>query len=175
MHSEVGERLRVFQGDITALQVDAVVTAANSGLYGGGGVDGAVHNAAGPELVRASRQLAPCPAGRARVTSSFNLPGRFVIHAVGPVFSEFEKDAPVLASAYRSSLGLAALHDVESIAFPCISTGVYRFPPEAACQIACETVIQWLRDNESPHLVTFCCFEQRDVHLYSDRLQAFGV
>ncbi|MEL6105531.1 MAG: macro domain-containing protein [Planctomycetota bacterium] len=169
------ERLRIFQGDITSLEVDAVVTAANAALMGGSGVDGAVHDAAGPELVQASMQLAPCPAGQARLTASFGLSGRFVIHAVGPIFSSLKVDGPILSSAYRSSLGLASLHHVESIAFPCISTGVYRFPPDSACEIACDAVIQWLEQQETPHTVTFCCFEDRDVQLYRDRLRSFGV
>lgn len=172
MSSELSDRLRVFQGDITSLEVDAVVTAANSELRGGSGVDGAVHRAAGPELVTASMQLAPCPAGQARLTASFGLSGRFVIHAVGPIFDSLESDGPVLAEAYRSSLGLAALHRVKTLAFPCISTGVYRFPPEEACRIACDTVIDWLKPNESPVSVTFCCFEERDFRLYTDRLAA---
>ncbi|MEO1530049.1 MAG: macro domain-containing protein, partial [Planctomycetota bacterium] len=129
-----------------------------------------VHGAAGPELVRASMQLAPCPAGRARLTASFALPGRFVIHAVGPIFDNLEKDGPKLASAYRTSLDLAALHEVDSIAFPCISTGVYDFPHQEACDIACETVIRWLSENETPHRIVFCCFEDRDFQLYRERL-----
>lgn len=172
---KLSERLHIFQGDITSLHVDAVVTAANSALMGGSGVDGAVHDAAGPQLVEASMQLAPCPAGQARLTASFDLPGRFVIHAVGPIFSSLKADAPILSDAYRSSLGLAELHQVESIAFPCISTGVYRFPPEAACEIACDTVLQWLEQHDSPLAVTFCCFEERDVELYRDRLKGFVV
>ncbi len=133
--------LEVLVADITTLDVDAIVNAANSGLSGGGGVDGAIHRAAGPELAPAARAAGPCPTGQAVMTPGFRLPARYVIHAVGPVWSggQCDEDA-LLASCYARSLRLAADAGLRSIAFPCISTGVFGFPPERAAPIAVETV-----------------------------------
>ena len=175
MTYKIEDRIRLVQGDITQLDVDAVVTAANEALRGGGGVDGAVHGAAGPELVRASLALAPCPAGEARITDGFQLAARHVIHAVGPIFDSLDRDSPTLAGAYRSSLALAAEHQLETIAFPCISTGAYGFPADPACQIAINAVIDWLRNNELPRMVTFCCFLPEDFRRYQDRLDELGL
>ena len=160
------DRIKIATGDITRLQVGAVVTAANSELRGGGGVDGAIHRAAGPELLVASRALAPCPAGSARITPGFELSAKYVIHAVGPIYDEVQNADEVLASAYRTSLMLAAENDVEEIAFPCISTGIYGFPRESASEIAVETARTWLRENAKPTTVIFCCFLEEDVELY---------
>ena len=168
-------RIRLVMGDITDVDVDAIVTAANQGLCGGGGVDGAVHGAAGPELVRASMALAPCPAGDARITGAFDLSAKFVIHAVGPIFSSLDTDSPILSRAYRSALSLAAEHRVNSIAFPCISTGVFGFPAGPACEIAINTVSQWLKSNDHPEVVTFCCFEVPDYARYHERLSELGL
>lgn len=167
------ERIQVVQGDITQIDADLIVTAANSALRGGGGVDGAVHRAAGPRLLAASLALAPCPAGDARITDGFNLRARKVIHAVGPIFRELSSDREILAKAYQSSLSLAAEHAATSLAFPCISTGVYGFPQEPACDIAVTSVCQWLAANESPRNVIFCCFETQDFERYQRRLEAF--
>ena len=168
-------RISLVQGDITKLpQIDVVVAAANELLAGGGGVDGAIHHAAGPELVVASRKLAPCPAGQARITPGFELPAKFVIHAVGPIYSGSAGDGPTLASAYRSALSLAAESDAKSIAFPCISTGVYGYPQDEAANIAVDTVISWLSENESPQHVTFCCFLDADFQIYRARLSDPG-
>jgi O-acetyl-ADP-ribose deacetylase (regulator of RNase III) len=175
MTPSLESRIRIFVGDITTLEVDAIVTAANEQLRGGGGVDGAVHAAAGPQLVRASRELAPCPAGSAKITPAFNLKVHYVIHAVGPVFRDLATDANVLASAYQSSLALAVEHDLARVALPCISTGVYGFPAEAACQIAIETVVASLRRNDLPRVVTFCCFGDQDAKLYRRRLDELGI
>ncbi len=130
-------RIELLEGDITALAVDAIVNAANTTLLGGGGVDGAIHRAAGPELLAAARVLAPCPPGEARVTAGFRLPARWVVHTVGPVWrgGEADEDA-VLARAYRASLARAAEVDAQSVAFPCIATGAYGFPAERAARIA---------------------------------------
>lgn len=159
-------RMQVVTGDITDLDVDCVVTAANSSLCGGGGVDGAVHRAAGPELLAASRSLAPCPAGGAVITPGFKLRARYVIHAVGPIFSDLQRDSQLLANAYKSSLELACEKKLVSMAFPCISTGVYGFPKPQACSIAVETVSRFLSNHVLPKQVLFCCFSAEDADLY---------
>ena len=159
MATRIESRIRLFLGDITSLDCDAVVTAANDVHCGGGGVDGAVHGAAGPELVRASMALVPCPAGDARITAAYDLPAKFVIHAVGPIFRDLDTDHDTLANAYKSSLSIAAENDATSLAFPCISTGAFGFPADSACKIAIDTVMQWQRSNDLPQVVTCCCFE----------------
>ena len=175
MATPIESRIRLFLGDITSLDCDAIVTAANDALCGGGGVDGAVHDSAGPELVRASMALAPCPAGDARITDAFDLPAKFVIHAVGPIFRDADADHDTLANAYRTSLSLAADNDAVSLAFPCISTGAFGFPADSACEIAINTVAQWLRFNDLPQIVTFCCFEPDDHARYERRLNELGL
>jgi O-acetyl-ADP-ribose deacetylase (regulator of RNase III) len=168
--------MRLCNGDITQLDVDAIVTAANESLLGGAGVDGAVHDAAGPELVANSRQLAPCPAGEARITPGFRLASSYVIHAVGPIYVDGESgETETLAATYRSALAIAAENGVRTIAFPCISTGAYAFPNRLACRTAIDTVIAWLRENELPEIVTFCCFETVDENLYTERLEEVGI
>ena len=174
MAESVHSRMRIVVGDITTLGVDAVVTAANQALRGGGGVDGAVHRAAGPKLVAASQALAPCPAGGAKITPAFRLDARYVIHAVGPIFQSLQHDSETLASTYRSALSLATEHRVANVAFPCISTGVYGFPADAACEIAVRTVADWLSENMHPELVTFCCFSAPDAELYRERMQGLS-
>jgi O-acetyl-ADP-ribose deacetylase (regulator of RNase III) len=154
--------LSVVVGDITKLAVDAIVNAANSSLLGGGGVDGAIHDAAGPELREACRPLAPCPTGEARITPGFALPARYVIHTVGPVWQGGEHDeAALLASCYRASLELAVAHGVASIAFPAISTGAFRFPLRGACEIAVATVRAFVAKRGAPDDVRFCMFDAR--------------
>ena len=175
MISSLEGRIRLVQGDITRVEAEAIVTAANKALRGGGGVDRAVHLAAGPRLVEASMAQAPCPAGQARITDAFDLAARFVIHAVGPIFHDLEGDSSTLASAYRSSLTLAKENDAHSIAFPCISTGVYGFPPDAACVIATDTVLDWLKAHDIPETVTFCCFGEADYKRYKWRLEELGL
>ncbi|HTJ41592.1 MAG TPA: O-acetyl-ADP-ribose deacetylase [Kofleriaceae bacterium] len=151
--------MEVVVGDITKLAVDAIVNAANSSLLGGGGVDGAIHAAAGPQLKEACRPLAPCPTGEARITPGFALPAKYVIHTVGPVWQGGDDDeAELLASCYRASLALAVAHGVASIAFPAISTGAYRFPLRGACEIAAATVRAF---TGAPARVVFCMFDQR--------------
>lgn len=153
--------------DITTLAVDAIVNAANTALVPGGGVCGAIHRAAGPELAAACAKVAPCPTGEARVTPGFRLPARLVIHTVGPMWHGGNAGEPeLLASAYRSSLKLAQREGVESIAFPAISTGVYGYPLEDATTIAVETVRATLVHPESLRRVIFACFGQAALHAY---------
>ena len=157
------ERLRILVGDITRLEVDAIVNAANRSLLGGGGVDGAIHRAAGPELLEACRALGGCPDGEARITPGFRLPAKWVIHTVGPVWrGGGHGEDEVLASCYRNSMGLAAEHDVETLAFPAISTGVYRFPLERAFRIAVREVRAGL-ERHPFRSVTLVCFD-REAH-----------
>jgi O-acetyl-ADP-ribose deacetylase (regulator of RNase III) len=171
----IENRIRLVRGDITCVNADAVVTAANEALCSGGGVDGAIHDAAGPELLEASRVLAPCLAGSAKITNGFNLTARFVIHAVGPIFRDYEIDGAILAATYQASLSLAVENHVASIVFPCISTGAFGFPADEACEIAINTVVEWIRTNDSPIQVIFCCFESRDYALYQARLNQLGI
>ncbi len=168
-------RMSVVVGDITQLQVDAIVNAANQRMLGGGGVDGAIHRAAGSELFDACKavdEVSPgirCPTGEARITPGFELPARFVIHTVGPVYAGGKKnEAALLAGAYRSSLQRAADYGCRSVAFPCISTGVYSYPKPEAAHIAIETTRAWLEDHDLPQQVTFCCFANEDAKHYAD-------
>ena len=160
-------RLSVIEGDITKLAVDAVVNAANESLLGGGGVDEAIHRAAGPELLEECRTLGGCPTGEARITSAYNLPARYVIHTVGPVWqggAHGEDD--LLAACYRTAIGLATQSGSASVAFPAISTGVYRFPPTRAAEIAVRTVSAALDGQPLPDRVLFCCFDKGTADIY---------
>ncbi|AZO55579.1 O-acetyl-ADP-ribose deacetylase [Mesorhizobium sp. M8A.F.Ca.ET.057.01.1.1] len=173
--SATGDRISVHTGDITKLAVDAIVNAANSSLLGGGGVDGAIHRAAGPELEFECRMLNGCKTGDAKLTKGYRLPARHIIHTVGPVWQGGGKgEAELLASCYRRSLEIAFANDCRTIAFPAISTGVYRYPKAEATAIAVRTVGSFLARNTSPDTVTFCCFDEPTSELYRRAIAALG-
>lgn len=164
-------RIEVVQGDITQQRVDAIVNAANSSLLGGGGVDGAIHRAAGPELLAECRTLGGCPTGQAKITRGYRLPARYVIHTVGPVWhgGQANEDA-LLASCYRQSLALAVAHGVTTIAFPSISTGAYGFPVERAAPIAIETIADFLAQDATLEKVSVICFDAGTLRAYQAAL-----
>ncbi|MEC9344423.1 MAG: O-acetyl-ADP-ribose deacetylase [Pseudomonadota bacterium] len=169
----VAPPLSVVSADITTLEVDAIVNAANSSLLGGGGVDGAIHRAAGLELLAECRTLGGCETGDAKITGGHDLPARHVIHTVGPVWHGGDKGEPaLLASCYRRSLELAREHGLRSIAFTSISTGVYGYPKEEAAKIAVRTVAQCLTGTELPEQVFFCCFDDRAAELHRREIAA---
>ena len=171
MARSLPSRIQVVHGDITRLRVDAIVNAANESLLGGGGVDGAIHEAAGPGLQDECRKLGGCHTGQAKITAGHRLAARHVIHTVGPVYHGSPQNAAeLLRSCYRESLQLAAESGLESVAFPCISTGAYGYPKAEACEEAVSTVLQWLATNGLPRLVMFCCFDPEDAEVYRDRL-----
>ncbi|MBL7116167.1 MAG: O-acetyl-ADP-ribose deacetylase [Kiritimatiellae bacterium] len=161
--------MEIVQGDITTLNVDAIVNAANASLLGGGGVDGCIHRGAGPKLVAKCATLGGCKTGDAKITPGYNLPAKYVIHTVGPVWHGGKKGEPdLLASCYRRSLELTVEHGLRTIAFPSISTGVYRYPKDRACDIAVETVSAFLERHEEIEKVIFVCFSQEDFSLYRE-------
>lgn len=165
-------RIAIVDGDITKLEVDAIVNAANESLLGGGGVDGAIHRAAGPGLVDECRTLGGCPTGEARITKGYRLPARHVIHTVGPVWHGGGRgEDGLLAGCYRNSLELAAAHGLKTIAFPAISTGVYRFPPGRAAGIAVDTTAGFLAGDEVLEKVIFCCFGRASVEAHEAALK----
>jgi len=160
MASSPADRVSLHRGDITRLDVDAIVNAANEALLPGGGVCGAIHRAAGPQLAAACRPLAPCPPGGARLTPGFRLPARHVIHAVGPVWQGGGRGEPqTLAACYRSTLALCVEHGLDSVAFPAISTGIFGYPLEAATEVAVDAVLAHLVAHDGPLTVTFCVFD----------------
>jgi O-acetyl-ADP-ribose deacetylase (regulator of RNase III) len=160
--------IEIILGDITQIDVDAIVNAANTSLLGGGGVDGAIHRAAGPELLAECQALGGARTGEAKLTKGYRLNAKYVIHAVGPVWSGGKRREPqLLASCYERSLILARENEVRSIAFPSISTGAYRYPIEQAAEVAQITVREWLAAHELPERVVFCCFSERDRDVYA--------
>ena len=166
------KRMEAIQGDITKLKVDAIVNAANSRLLGGGGVDGAIHRAAGPELVKECAALGGCETGQAKITKGYNLHAKHVIHTVGPVWHGGDRDEDeLLTDCYRNSLALAVRHGLKTIAFPAISTGVYGFPAQRACMIAVGSVAQFLSQEPSIQKVIFVCFDAATYELYRRELE----
>jgi O-acetyl-ADP-ribose deacetylase (regulator of RNase III) len=166
-------RVSLLDGDITKVHLGAIVNAANTSLLGGGGVDGAIHRAAGPELLAECRTLGGCPTGEARITAGYRLPAEYVIHTVGPVWGGGDQGEPkLLASCYRNSLALATKHQVRNIAFPAISCGIYGYPIRDACQIAVRETLAYLDKNELPESVTFVCFGREIYDAYQAALNA---
>ena len=162
--------MKVFLADITKIEADAIVNAANSSLLGGGGVDGAIHKSAGSELLDECRKLNGCEIGQSKITSGYNLPAKCVIHTVGPIWNKTENSEVLLSNCYLSSLELAKTHDLKSIVFPCISTGVYEFPNDLACRIAISTCRKFLKNNDYKIEIIFCCFLKKDYDLYENYL-----
>lgn len=170
------ERILIVSGDITRLAVDAIVNAANSSLLGGGGVDGAIHRAAGPQLVEECRALGGCPTGQAKITKGYRLPARHVIHTVGPVWNGGDhNEDDLLASCYRNSLALAQQHGLRTLAFPAISTGIYGFPRERAARIAVAETRKFLATADLPEQVTFVCHDPETRAFYEAAVRAPGA
>lgn len=162
-------RIEIMQGDITKLSVDAICNAANRSLLGGGGVDGAIHRAAGPELLAECRTLNGCETGEAKITKGYRLPAKYVIHTVGPVYSGRQRDAELLRNCYINSLNLTKDNDIHSIAFPAISTGVYGYPKREAAEIAVKTAKAWLDDNAGYDIkICFVSFDSETYGIYQD-------
>ncbi len=167
-------RIKIIQADIATLNVDVIVNAANRALSGGGGVDGVIHRAAGPELLQACRQLGWCETGQAKITPGFRLSARYVIHAVGPVWQGGDKGEPeLLASCYRESLRLARQHDVKTIAFPAISTGAYGYPLKSAAKIAIHEVVIFLEQDQSLEIVFLVCFDHKAYETYLQMMNEY--
>lgn len=165
-------KIEVVIADITTLHVDAVVNAANNSLLGGGGVDGAIHRAAGPRLLEECRMLGGCETGKAKTTQGYNLPAAFVIHAVGPIWrGGHSGESSLLASAYTNSLLQSLHYDIKSIAFPAISTGAYSYPLHDACQIALNTIYQFLKNHSLPERVVLACFNKQVADIYDELLR----
>jgi len=172
MEKEISDMMEIMQGDITKLDVDAIVNAANRSLLGGGGVDGAIHRAAGPKLLEECRKLGGCNTGEAKITNGYNLKARHVIHTVGPVYSGKPEDSRLLSQCYFNSLQLALQNNLYSIAFPAISCGVYGYPVDDACRIAIDTVRRFLKEKKgSVTKVIFILFSSKDYDIYEKYLE----
>jgi O-acetyl-ADP-ribose deacetylase len=168
--------MRIILGDITKLEVDAIVNAANTSLLGGGGVDGAIHKAAGSELVHQCRLLGGCKVGDAKLTKGYNLPARFIIHTVGPVWRGGNNGEPeLLAECYRKCMQIAAQREFESLAFPCISTGIYKYPKALAGEIAVKICSEYIQKNGSSQRVIFCCFDRENYEIYERILSNYSL
>ena len=174
MKSDAVSRIEARQGDITRLEVDVIVNAANTSLLGGGGVDGAIHRAAGPHLLEECRAIGGCPTGEARITKGYRLPARHVIHTVGPVYRGTLRDRELLAACYRNSIELAVRHRLASIAFPAISCGVYGYPIAEACRVAVDTTVKCLEAHPGLRKVIFVLFSAGDLKVYQDHIAALG-
>jgi O-acetyl-ADP-ribose deacetylase (regulator of RNase III) len=172
MNAVKHEKIDIRTGDITQMAVDAIVNAANPSLRGGGGVDGAIHRAAGPRLLEECRRIGGCPTGEARITGGYDLPARYVIHTVGPVYHGMAKETAegLLRRCYENSLALAAEHGAAVVAFPAISCGVYGYPIEEACQVAIDTAVRWLDADPIIQQVVFILFSEADRRVYADYL-----
>lgn len=167
------DRIEIVRGDITNQAVDAIVNAANTSLLGGGGVDGAIHRAAGPELLAECRTLGGCPTGSAKITAGYRLPARHVIHTVGPVYRDGRHgEAESLASCYRTSLELAAQHGCETVAFPAISCGVYGYPLNEAARVSLGEVVAYLSSSDQPRLVRWVLFDERAYGAYAAAMES---
>ncbi len=171
MKESIKQRIELLKGDITKLEVDAIVNAANKSLLGGGGVDGAIHRAAGPGLLEETKAIGGCPTGEARLSGGYKLPARHVIHTVGPVWKGGNhNERELLASCYHNSLTIATRQGFKTIAFPNISTGVYGFPKQDAAQIAIQTVKEYLSENKLPEKVIFVAFDEENLQLYKEEM-----
>ena len=165
------EKIKLIKGDITKLKVDAIVNAANKSLLGGGGVDGAIHRAAGYELLEECKTLKGCPTGQAKITNAYKLPAKYVIHTVGPIWNGGKDDEEkLLASCYQNSLSIAKNNNIKNLAFPNISTGIYHFPKEKAAEIAINEVETFLKDNQDIEEVIFSVFDDENYSIYKEHL-----
>ncbi len=174
MDKDILAKIEIRQGDITRLAVDAIVNAANTKLLGGGGVDGAIHRAAGPQLLAECRTIGGCPTGEARITGGYNLPARHVIHTVGPVYGGKPQDSQLLTNCYSNSLKLAVENNLTTIAFPAISCGVYGYPIEDACKIAVDTSCAFLKRHPSLQKIIFILFSEKDCAVYKSYLKSIS-
>lgn len=168
MKKDILDRIEIMRGDITSLKIDAIVNAANRSLLGGGGVDGAIHRAAGPGLLNECRKIGGCPKGEARITKAYLLPARHVIHTVGPVYRGKDEDKKHFSFCYLNSLKLAVKHHITSIAFPAISCGAYGYPVKEACKIAIDSTIDFLKHNSTIQKVVFILFSAENYEVYKE-------
>jgi O-acetyl-ADP-ribose deacetylase (regulator of RNase III) len=172
MKKEILDRIEIMQGDITAVKLDAIVNAANKTLLGGGGVDGAIHRAAGPELLNECRKIGGCPTGEARITRGYHLPAKYIIHTVGPIYRGRDDDRKLLSRCYTNSLKLAVKNNINSIAFPAVSCGAYGYPVKEACGIAIDATCQFLETNHTLKKVVFILFSADTYKVYEEYIEA---